>query len=40
MSTNNIHFDDKIGKNPQKSLNICFLEQSEEFPRDLKTCSN
>ena len=34
MSTHNIHFHDKI------SLNICFLELSEEFRWDSKTSSN
>ena len=33
MSTLNIKFNDKI----RKSVNICFLELSEEFPRDSKT---
>ena len=32
MSTQNIHVHDKIGKNPKISLNICFLEPSEDFP--------
>ena len=36
MSTNNIQFHDK----KEKSLNICFLELSEEFRRDSKTSSN
>ena len=36
MSTHNIHFHDKIGKNPKTSLNICFLELSEEFSREIK----
>ena len=42
MSTHSIDFHDKIGKNPKilVSLNICFLELSEEFPRDSKTSSN
>ena len=40
MSTQNIHFHDKIGKIPKMSLNICFLELSEEFSRDSKTSSN
>ena len=40
MSTHNIRFHDKIRKNPKLSLNICFLELSEEFSRDSKTCSN
>ena len=34
MSTRNIHFYDKIGNFPKISLNICFLEQSEEFSSD------
>ena len=33
MSTHNIYFHDKIGKHPKISLDICFLELSEEFPR-------
>ena len=33
MSTYNIHFLDKIRIVPEISLNICFLELSEEFPR-------
>ena len=33
MSTHNIHFHDKRGKIPKISLNICFLELAEEFPR-------
>ena len=40
MSTRNIHFYVKIGKNPKIPLNICLLELSEEFPRDSKTGSN
>ena len=40
MSTLNIHFHDKIGKIAEISRNICFLELSEEFPRDSKTSSN
>ena len=40
MSTHNIHLHDKIGKDPKVSHNICFLELSEEFPRDSKTSSN
>ena len=36
MSIHNIHFQDKIGTNPKLSLNICFLELLEEFPRDSK----
>ena len=37
MSTHNIQFHDKIKK---ISLNICFLELSEELRRDSKTSSN
>ena len=37
MSTHNIYFHDNIGKSPKISLNICFLEMSEKFPRDSKT---
>ena len=41
MSTRNIHFRDKIIIiNPKISLYICFLELSEEFPRDSKMISN
>ena len=40
MSTHNIYFQDKIGKIPRISHNICFLELSEELPRDSKTNSN
>ena len=40
MCTHTIHFHDDIGKNPKISLNICFLDLSEEFPRDSKTSSN
>ena len=40
MSTYNIHFHDKIQTIPKISLNICFLELSEEFPRDSKPSSN
>ena len=36
MSTHNIQFD----KNKKISLNICFLELSEEFRRDSKKSSN
>ena len=36
MSTHNIQIHDKIRKLPPKSLNICFLELSEEFRRDSK----
>ena len=31
------HFHDKNRKIPKISLNICFLELWEEFPRELKT---
>ena len=31
MSTHNIHFHDKIRKNPKMYLNICFLELSGNF---------
>ena len=37
MNTINIHFHDKIEKNPKISLNNCFLELSEGFPRESKT---
>ena len=37
MSTDKIQFHDKIRK---ISLDICFLELSEEFRRDSKTSSN
>ena len=37
MSTHNIYLHDKIGKNAQISLNICFLELSEEFSRYSKS---
>ena len=40
MSTNNMHFHDKIGKIPKISLDICFLELSEEFHKGSKTGSN
>ena len=40
MSIHNIHFHDKIEKNPKITLNIGFLELSEEFSRDSKTSSN
>ena len=40
MNTHNIHFHDKIGKSPEISLNICFLELSEEIPRDSKMSMN
>ena len=40
MNTHNIHFHDKIRQFPKISLTICFLELSEEFPRDSKTSSN
>ena len=36
MSTHNIHFHDKIENFHKMTLNICFLELSEEFPRDSK----
>ena len=39
MSTHSMYFDDEMGKNTKTSLNICFLELSEEFPRDSKTSS-
>ena len=39
MSTHNIHFHDKIGKNANISRNICFLELSEELPTDSKPSS-
>ena len=37
MSTHNIQFHDK---NKKISLNICFLELSEEFRRNSETSSN
>ena len=37
MSTHNKHFNDKIGKIPKISPNICCFELPEEFPRDTKT---
>ena len=40
MSTYYIHFHDIIGNNAKISFTICFLELSEEFPRDSKTSSN
>ena len=40
MSTHNIHFHDKVGKIPEISLNICFLDPSEEFLRDSKMSLN
>ena len=40
MSTLYIYFHDKIGNFPKISLYICFLELSEESPRDPKTSSN
>ena len=41
MSTLNIHFHDKIRNFPEKlSLNICFLELSEEFLSGSKKSSN
>ena len=36
MSTHNIQFHGQIGNLPKISLNIYFLELSEEFPRDSK----
>ena len=33
-------FHDKIRNFPKTALNICFLESSEEFPRDSETTSN
>ena len=37
----NIHFHDKLRNKIHKmSLNICFLELSEEFPKDFKTSLN
>ena len=35
-SKNNIQFHDKIRKLSKISLNVCFLELSEEYPRDSK----
>ena len=40
MSTHNMHFHDKIGKNPTISLNICFLELLQILLRDSKTSLN
>ena len=40
MSTHNIHVQDITRKIPKISLSICFLELSEEFPRDSKISSN
>ena len=37
MSTLNIHFHYKIGTFPEISLNIYFLELSEEFTMDSKS---
>ena len=34
MCTHNIPIHDKIGKIPKISLNICFLELSDEFPKE------
>ena len=37
MTTQSIHFHNEMRtKNPEISLNICFLELAEEFPRDSK----
>ena len=36
MSTHNKQFHDEI----KKSLNVCYLQQSEEFRKDSKTSSN
>ena len=36
MSAYNIHYQDKIESFPKISLNIRFLELSEEFSRDSK----
>ena len=35
-----MQFHDKIGKRLQIFLNICFLEQSEEFSKDSRMSSN
>ena len=40
MSTRNIYFHDKRGKIPKMSIDICFLDLSEEFPRDSKKSLN
>ena len=40
MSTHKYLFMIKKDKNPKIFLNICFLELSDEFPRDSKTNSN
>ena len=40
MSTHNIHANDEIGNIQKISLNICFLELFEEFPKNSKTSSN
>ena len=40
MSTHNIHFNDEVGKILKRSLNVCFLELREEFPRYSKISSN
>ena len=37
MSTHNIQFHDKLRNIPPKSLNIGFLELSEDFRSDSKT---
>ena len=34
MSKHNLLFHDKVGQLPKISLNICFLDLSEEFIRD------
>ena len=40
-STHNIHFHNEMRKKyPKISLNICFLELLEEFPKDSKTSLN
>ena len=33
-NTHNKHIYDKIGKIPKVSLNVCFLELSEQFPKN------
>ena len=40
MNTHNTYFHYKIGNIPKMFLNICFLELSEEFPRDSNPSSN
>ena len=40
MNIHNIYIRGKIRKNPEISLNICFLELLDELPRDSKTSSN